>query len=296
MFIALDILVAFLGVLAAWRMGYHYSEAVMGIAFGSKSIGIPAGVVISGIFVLFGSMATSVVSTYLSLARIGGVYAASVLGVFVIMTNATTYLKIPTSPIQLYAFSLIGSAIAIGAQIDYHLLTLLIVSWAVAPLLSFLLACRVYRITPSSQLLRFVIIATMIYSAFVLGLNDVSNAASSLILYGFGIAFSKAICGVSIFIGMLTWRARLIKRVGMDRMELDYGKAWAAQLTRSGIISVLNAFGVNASLHQTTVSALASLGARRNVLRPIIESWIYSPLIGLASSYLISLLINSWIY
>jgi phosphate/sulfate permease len=52
---------------------------------------------------------------------------------------------------------------------------------------------------------------------------------------------------------------------------MDYPKAVSSQLTKSIIISILNLFGLNASMNQTIVSSLAGLGSRKNVLRSIIK-------------------------
>ena len=98
-----------LAVAAAWSMGHHYAGAVVGPAFGSRSMGMYQGIVLAGVFVMVGSLATGVVSTYVSLASIPGIYNAVALFSLVLMANVTTYLKIPTSTIQLYAFSRSGS-------------------------------------------------------------------------------------------------------------------------------------------------------------------------------------------
>lgn len=74
-------------------------------------------------------------------------------------------------------------------------------------------------------------------------------------------------------------------------MQLDLRKAAAAQLTKSIVISALNIFGVNASMNQTIVAALASMGARKKVLKSIVLGWIYSPVIGFAVSFGLSLLL-----
>ncbi len=142
---------------------------------------------------------------------------------------------------------------------------------------------------PQSKHLELFIIAFMLYSALVLGLNDVSNAASGLVDSGLGLFFSKAVCGVAMMVGMLTWGSRLTKRVGEELVKLDYKKAAAAQLTKSIAMSSLNLFGLNASMNQTIISALASMGASKKVLRSIMLGWIYSPLIGFVASYAVSL-------
>jgi len=286
-----EFLVVILALIAAWSMGHHYSGAVVGTAFGSKSITLRKGLAIAGLLCIVGATLSSVVQTYANLANVGGEYSVIVLFSFVLMSNVTTYLKVPTSTIQLYTFGILGAALASGTAISYSTLALIVLSWAIAPSLGYVLGRTVYRFLPTSEHLRFLILGTMLYSALVLGLNDVSNAATSLVLSGFALLPAKFVCGVAMMVGMVTWGSRLARRVGEELVELDAKKAASAQLTKSVVISVLNVFGVNASMNQTIVSALASMGARRRVLRGIVLGWIYSPLIGFAVSFALSLLL-----
>ena len=281
-----------LAIAAAWSMGHHYSGAVVGPAFGSRAVTMYSGIVLAGVFVVIGSVATNVVSTYVSLADISGVYNLAALASLVLMANVTTYLKIPTSTIQLYAFSVLGAALATGSDVNYGLFVLLGISWVASPLVSFLLGKRIYRLLPSeNRYFRFVIIGIMLYSALVLGLNDVSNAASGLVRAGFDVVFAKFACGLSMYAGMMMWGPRLIRRVGEELVTMDPRKAVASQLTKSVVISALNLLGLNASMNQAIVSALASMGARKKVLWSIIKGWVYSPIIGFVTAYLISLAI-----
>jgi phosphate/sulfate permease len=72
---------------------------------------------------------------------------------------------------------------------------------------------------------------------------------------------------------------------------MDDRKAVSSQLTKSIIISALNFVGLNASMNQAIVASLASLGARRDVLRSIVKGWIYSPAIGFATAFALSAMI-----
>ncbi len=289
---AIPALTLILAVAAAWSMGHHYSGAVVGPAFGSRATGMYSGIALAGVFVVVGALATGVVSTYVSLASLGGTYDLVALFSLVAMANLTTYLKVPTSTIQLYAFSVLGAAAATGAAVNSALLLVLVVGWILAPLASFALGRGVHSLLPSeSRYLRPLIICIMLYSGLVLGLNDVSNAASSLVSSGYNITLAKAICGVSMYAGMVMWGPRLIRRVGDDLAAMDYRKAVSAQLSKSIVVSTLNLVGLNASMNQSIVAALASLGARRDVLRSIVKGWIYSPVIGFATAYVLSLVI-----
>jgi phosphate/sulfate permease len=59
-------MILFLGFLAAWSMGHHYSGAVLGPAFGSKSLGMFTGIMSAGFLVVLGALLSPVVSTYVS--------------------------------------------------------------------------------------------------------------------------------------------------------------------------------------------------------------------------------------
>ena len=280
-----------LALVAAWSMGHHYSGAVVGTAFGSKSISLRKGLFVSGLLVILGAALSNVVQTYANLAKVGGEYSVVVLISFILMSNVTTYLKIPTSTIQLYTFGILGAALASGTAISYPTLAIIVVSWAIAPTVGYALGRVVYRYIPHSEHLRYLILGTMLYSALVLGLNDVSNAATSLVVSGVALLPAKLACGVAMMIGMVTWGSRLARRVGEDLVQLDLRKAAAAQLTKSVVISALNVFGVNASMNQTIVAALGSMGARKKVLKSIILGWVYSPVIGFAVSFGLSFLL-----
>jgi PiT family inorganic phosphate transporter len=286
-----DIPIGVLALVAAWSMGHHYSGAVVGTAFGSKSITLRKGLLVSGLLCVVGAALSSVVQTYANLAKVGGEYSVVVLISFVLMSNVTTYMKIPTSTIQLYTFAILGAALAAGTMISYPTLAIIVISWAIAPTLGYALGRVVYRHIPHSEHLRYLILGTMLYSALVLGLNDVSNAATSLVVSGVALLPAKLACGVAMMVGMVTWGSRLAKRVGEDLVDLDARKAASAQLTKSIVISALNLLGVNASMNQTIVAALASMGAKRKVLKSILAGWVYSPVIGFAVSFALSSLL-----
>ncbi|MGH2638867.1 MAG: inorganic phosphate transporter, partial [Rhabdochlamydiaceae bacterium] len=168
----LTILTLALAIAAGWSMGHHYSGAVVGPAFGSRAIHMYSGILLAGILVVIGSLATRVISTYVSLAKMGGIYEVVVLFSLVLMTNVTTYLKVPTSTIQLYAFSVLGAAVATGSSINYPLFLVLAIGWVASPILSFFLGKGIFKILPTeSKYFRYIIIGIMLYSGLVLGLN-----------------------------------------------------------------------------------------------------------------------------
>ena len=103
-----------------------------------------------------------------------------------IVTTGSTYFRLPTSTIQIYAFSLLGVGLVAGLPVSGSAFGLLIVGWIAGPLVAFVLGFLLARLgssiaTRGEATLRGFLVAVAAYSAFVLGSNDVSNAASSLV-------------------------------------------------------------------------------------------------------------------
>jgi phosphate/sulfate permease len=113
----------------AWSMGHHYAGAVVGPAFGGGAVSLYRGLYMASVFVVIGSLATPVVGTYASLAGI------STAGFFVAMLSASiaTWLRIPTSTIQIYGFSIVGVVISERASMDLGVLARIAASWILAP-------------------------------------------------------------------------------------------------------------------------------------------------------------------
>ena len=106
--------------------------------------------------------------------------------------------------------------------------------------------------------------------------------------------------GFFMLIGILTWGQRLLERIGHDILKLDVPLAATAQLSQAITLTVINAIGYNASINQTIVGGLtgSGLAAGRNklnwkVIRNIVMNWTWSPLLGLACSALVTIILKA---
>lgn len=139
------------------------------------------------------------------------------------------------------------------------------------------------------------------YSAFTLGSNDVSNAASSLVIsHQLPARVAGLYGGVFMALGVLTWGRRLVERVGTGIIDLDVPLAASSQLSQAITLTALNVTGYNASINQTIVGGLVGAGSankenkinRKNVLN-IVATWFWSPVLGIASAALGSLILRA---
>ncbi len=145
------------------------------------------------------------------------------------------------------------------------------------------------------------VIGASVYSSFTLGSNDVSNAASSLVtLHIFPARLAGLYGGIFMALGVLTWRQRLITRIGHDILRLDVPLAATSQLAQALSLTIINAVGYNASINQTIVGGLTGSGLavardRLNwtLLRNIVLNWTWSPVLGLGCSALVTVILRA---
>jgi len=276
----------------AWSMGHHYAGAVVGPAVGGGAITIKKGLLVAGALVLIGSLVSPVVKTYVQLTNLRPAGHYSALLSAAATTTLATYAKIPTSTIQLYTASLIGAALTVGAAVNLQLLAVLVAAWAAAPLTAYALAPLVSKLTPSNT--KLLLRISMFLSALVLGLNDVSNAATSLVGVVIDFITAKGLADFFMSIGLLTWGHRLVETIGGELGNLSPRSYLAAHVTKIATLAIFNSLGLNASMNQTLIGAMAKLGAERRALKRIFIGWLTSPLLGAAFSALVTFAMATW--
>lgn len=297
-----SILVLASSALFAWSMGSHYTGAVMGTAYGAGILSIRKAQILASIAVIIGSALASVnvIDTYTFLVpQASPMDIAAVQISAAIVTTISTYFKLPTSTIQIYTFSLLGSALVEGLPIHGSGFEFVILFWAVGPFLAFIIGfalSKMIKIVKTDVLVWFVILVS-IYSSFTLGSNDVSNAASSLVFLNLmSPRMAGLYGGIFMVIGILTWGQRLLKRIGKDILKLDVPLAATAQFSQAISLTIINVIGYNSSINQTIVGGLTGTGLAvdRNklnwkVIRNILINWILSPTLGLTSAALVTI-------
>lgn len=284
--------------LFAWSMDSHYTGAVMGTAYGSGVLAARRAQFLAAGFAIIGSVTASlhVIDTYAN----GLVTPSSRLDIAAaqlaaaLVTTASTYFRLPTSTIQIYTFALIGVALAGGLPIHSPGFGFVVLGWAAGPIgasiVAFILAkIGLGRAWTGQRLLTSFVIGTSCYSAFTLGSNDVSNAASSLVAVHIVSPRPAGLWGgLFMALGVLTWGRPLLERIGRDILRLDLPLAVTAQFSQALSLTAANLIGYNASINQTIVGGLAGAGVAvapdnldRSMVRKIVLNWAWSPAMGL---------------
>lgn len=311
-----DLMLLVLVVAFAWSMGAHYTGACMGMPFASGSIRLWPALILMAALTLVGATLAShhveaTVGEDIVQARDVTVAAAMVI-IFTafLLTTAYTYLRIPTSTIQILVFSVVGTALATGVRVHWATIGHLAILWVLAPPVACGLAyCCTHLVdllSPKARegegrgsVLPTLLVIVGAAASFTMGANDVSNSTGALVMtHLFGLLAAGFAGGVGLAIGVLTWGQPLLKKVAFDIVRVDLAMASAAQFVQAAVVFTAVTFGLFTSMNQALVGAMAGTGlarGRQTVRWPqvagILKGWAIGPASGLALGFLLTHLV-----
>ncbi len=291
-------------------MGAHYTGACMGMAYASRAIRLwPALLVMAPLALLGAAFASHNVELtvgrgIVEIDRVTTGFALVIVAVAFALTTLYTYLRVPTSTIQILVFAVAGAAVADGLPLHWATIVRLAILWVLAPFaacaLGFVFTRTLDRRLPSSargtaSILPGALVAVGAAASFAMGANDVSNATGVLVMTHLsGVLVAGVVGGAGLALGVLTWGKPLLQRVAFDIVRLDLTMATAAQLVQALVILIAVAFGYFTSMNQALVGAMAGTGlarGRRTIEWPtvnaILRGWALAPLSGFVLSYLV---------
>ncbi|GAC1444761.1 MAG: inorganic phosphate transporter [Chloroflexota bacterium] len=291
----------------AWSMGAHYTGAVMGMPYASRSIRLwPALIALAILTVLGGTFLSHGVQETVGLQIVNAHRVTTSMlivieaGAFA-LTTVYTYAKVPTSTIQIVVFCIVGTASAAGVPVQWGTVGLLAATWVAAPLVAVILGFVFThgldlilplqssgRTTHVATSLPRLLVAVGLLASLALGANDVSNAVgvwSSIHLASYLVA--GLLGGVAMGIGALTWGQRILNRVAFDIVKLDLSMASAAQFVQALVILLVVSQGLFTSMNQALIGAMGGAGLARGrhtinraTLYGILKGWAISPVTG----------------
>ncbi|MBX6350019.1 MAG: inorganic phosphate transporter [Clostridia bacterium] len=299
-------------------MGAHYTGACMGMPYAAGALDLVRSLaVVAGFSLLGATLASHAVQHTVAFALVdaramGVAPAIAVVASAFLLTTLFTYLKMPTSTIQILVFCVAGAATAAGAAVHWATVLRLAGVWVAAPLsatvLGFLLSRALVRHPVLGRAVEGAasagrrgagagvaafLIGVGVAVSFTMGANDVSNASGVLLMTGlmgtWGAAFTG---GLGLALGALTWGRPLLSAVAYDIVRVDAGVAVAAQAVQALVVLVAVVFGYFTSLNQAMVGALAGAGLARGLetvhwrtVRGILAGWAVGPAAGFAVAY-----------
>ncbi|MBN2111131.1 MAG: inorganic phosphate transporter [Methanosarcinaceae archaeon] len=336
LFDPLLILLVIAGLYMAWNIGANDLANAMGTSVGSGALSIKQVIIIAGTFefagaVFFGKRVTSTIAKGIvpidtislldtHLVAIGMLAAVLAAGFWI--TLATFY-NLPVSTTH----SIVGAVLGFGliaayqgiiafGEIQWGVLSKIIGSWLVSPLLGALFAFLIFSLIRYSILQktddpymienRFVILQTMTacYIAFAHGSNDVANAVGPLYagLHALELAgttiplWVMVLGGIGMVFGLATWGYRVIETIGTKITELTPTRGFSAEFATASVVVLHSFSSLPISTTHTLVGSVIGVGLAGglaavdlSVIWKIVVSWIVTVPVAALTSALVFL-------
>ncbi len=328
----------------AWNIGANDAANPTDTAIGSGALSLEKALIIFSVSALIGALTQGwIVMTTLgegivtSIEVTGALCAVLAAGIWVL----TASLKgMPISTSQSITGGVLGIGLAYVAlgrmsiqEINWGVVTNILLSWVTSPALSIVLAIIFYKVFSkvalvlksknyeSGKIMRFLIIASLVFSAYSFGANDVGNATG--VYYTVALKYIRTpdistrimlalIGSIGIMIGGYTVGKRVINTVAYKITRLDLVSGLPAEYSNALTIwmyttipYIMFGYGMPVSTTHASVSSIIGVGIARDksfkninlkTVKDIIKSWLLILPITALLSFLLRLGIHYFLY
>jgi len=293
------------GLFFGWTIGSHYTGATMGMAYGSGIVKSPiTATILVAVFALIGATFESrnVVETVgtgiiqgKDLTPLG---AMTMMFTAALVTAANTWMRWPVSTSQLACFSVVGSAVAMGAPVYWgSTIVFLCVTWVATPIVAAVLGWIFTHATDWTikgrsetleKVLGYALFIASCYSSYTLGANNTGNAVG--VFFGLKLTTEMQagfIGGIVIAIGAVTWGIPLLQKVGKDLVQVDLSVGVGAKFAQSVTAHIAAVLGFPTSMNQAQIGGVAGAAYVRGLqtidmaaMKEIVLSWFLTPVVA----------------
>ena len=279
------------GLFLGWSLGANDAANVFGTAVGSKMVKFKTAAVIASVFVILGAVISGAGASH-TLGKLGAVNALG--GSFMVALAAgysvyvMTKYELPVSTSQAIVGAIVGWNFFSGYVTDYKILSKIVSTWVICPVLSAIFAAILYLILRAvfnnlkihllkiDSLTRIGLILVGAFGSYSLGANNIANVMGvfvpsvpfreihigSIVLSGPQQLFF--IGGVAISVGIFTYSYKVMKTVGGELLKLSPQAALVVVLAESMVLFVFAS--------QTLSDFVKSLGLPPIPLVPVSSS------------------------
>jgi PiT family inorganic phosphate transporter len=252
------------GLFLGWSLGANDAANVFGTAVGTRMVRFRTAAIIASIFVILGAVYGGS-GTSDTLNHLGDVNA--IAGSFMVVIAAAltilwmTKSKISVSTSQAIVGAIIGWNLYSGKPTDITLLTTIVSTWIICPILAGAISVILFLLVKSlikkasvpllrqDYYIRVGLILAGAFGAYALGANNIANVIGvfigsnelSSISLPFGINLSPAqvlflLGGIAIATGIATYSKKIMLTVGNDIMAMSPLVAWIVVVSQSIVL------------------------------------------------------------
>ena len=244
----------------AWNLGANDAATPCDTAVGARVLTIRQAVLLFSFFagigaIMQGFMNMKTISRGI-VPRIDPVGAITVSLAAGLWSAFCTWRGLEISNTYTVVGSVIGYGLVVYGTFDYGVLSQILFSWVVSPFASICLAFTLHKLMSRIfasylndhrfiRVITFLLIASLCFSAYSFGANDVGNAT------GVYVAVTEEVVGLpdsmtmialaalgalGIAVGGLTWGPRVIETVAYHIVRIDVLSGFAAELTNALVV------------------------------------------------------------
>ncbi len=218
------------------------------------------------------------------------------------------YLRTPVSSHQAIVMSLIGSAFALGKDVDVSTVIKIVLSWIVSPFGALIFAIAMYWFMEKSlskrpplqveRVLRVLLIIGASIIGFNTGANELATALAPAVWFGAMNLLEGAVFGsMMLFLGAWFVSVRVAEVVGKGITALDPFSGFAAQFAAGITVLIFTFLGMPVSTTYCTVGAITGVGLYKGLsgvkfafIKRIVASWMLTPATAFIASFAITAL------
>ncbi len=251
------------GLFLGWSLGANDAANVFGTAVGTKMIKFTTAALICSVMVVIGAVVSGAGASHTlgklgSISALGGAFAVALSAAFTVywMTKAS----IPVSTSQAIVGAIIGWNLFSNTPTDSTVLTKIISTWILCPILAAGVAVILYRMVHYALhhaklglfeldgLTRFGLIVAGAFGSYSLGANNIANVMGVFIPQSpftgfdmFGFEFSSTtqlflLGGIAIGVGVFTYSKKVMFTVGDGIITLTPVLAWVVVMSHSIVL------------------------------------------------------------
>ncbi|TDI93925.1 MAG: inorganic phosphate transporter [Caldithrix sp.] len=260
------------GIFLGWSLGANDAANVFGTAVGSKMIRFKTAALLCGVFVILGATISGAGAAH-TLGRLGSVNA--IAGSFTVAASAgftvfwMSKLKVPVSTSQAIVGAIIGWNIYTGAATNQQVLTKIVSTWLLCPVLAAVFAVLLYlafkfffnnvkiHLLKLDLYTRAGLIVVGAFAAYSLGANNIANVMGVFVsvspfqdlhIFGpltlTGVQQLFFLGGIAIAVGVYTYSQKVMETVGSNIFKLSPEAALVVVLANALVLFLFSSQGL----------------------------------------------------
>lgn len=276
------------GLFLGWSLGANDAANIFGSAVGSKMIRFRKAALVASIFVVIGAVFqgrgnADTLSRLGAVDALAGGFTVSLCAAITIF--AMTRYAIPVSTSQAIVGAIIGWSSFVGKPTDYNILTTIVSTWIIAPLLGLIFAALLFmamrklmhrlkiHVVKLDAYIKIALFIVGAFAAYSLGANNIANvmgvfinSAPNIVLdFGLfsldGVQLLFLIGGLSIAAGIFTYSEKVISSLSNGINSLSSEAAIVVILSQALVLYIFSS--------STLSNAIASTGLPATPLVPV---------------------------